>query len=179
MLKTSYLKRANESTIYFALVWGLVLLAGLSQPIVLLVVSACVGGAMMFLYSALLVVLNRKVLPAEVGITRGRRAALVWAFLLFGVLSVLTIIDEVGELVGADEIVCWPGAALAVLHSASTRPVPQPSVPRAAGAGVAFPSAALLCLRSLLLPGVAVQLGSRRCRGSLLQTALPPGTRRT
>jgi hypothetical protein len=45
-------------------VWGLVLLGGLilligvSQPLVLLVISACVGGAMMFIYSILLIVLN-------------------------------------------------------------------------------------------------------------------------
>ena len=63
-------------------------------------VSACVGGAMMVIYSVLLIVLNRKVLPAEIGITTGRVAALVWAFLLFGVLSVLTIVDQVGGLLG-------------------------------------------------------------------------------
>jgi hypothetical protein len=106
VLKTSYMRRAKESTIYFVLVWGLVLigcvvlLAGISQPIVLLVISACVGGAMMVIYSALLIVLNRKVLPAEIGITTGRTAALVWSFLLFGVLSVLTIVDQVGGLFG-------------------------------------------------------------------------------
>jgi hypothetical protein len=106
VIKTAYLKDAKESTIYFVLVWGLVLigcvvlLAGFSQPIVLLVISACVGGAMMFLYSMLLLVLNRKVLPDEIGITKGRIAALVWAVLLFGVLSALTIIEQVGELTG-------------------------------------------------------------------------------
>src|SRR3712207_3490448 len=46
VLKTAYLKGANESKIYFALVWGLVvigvvvILSGLSQPLVLLVISA-------------------------------------------------------------------------------------------------------------------------------------------
>ncbi len=50
VIKTSYLHDAKESTIYFVLVWGLVLigcailLAGFDQPIVLLVISACVGG---------------------------------------------------------------------------------------------------------------------------------------
>ena len=58
VLKTSYLKGHNESRLYFVLVWGLVvigilvLLAGLAQPLVLLVISACVGGLMMFMYSA-------------------------------------------------------------------------------------------------------------------------------
>ena len=106
VIKTSYLRGAKESTIYFVLVWGLVLLgcvillAGFAQPIVLLVISACVGGTMMAIYSALLIMLNRKVLPGPIGITGGRLAVLGWAVLLFGVLAVLTVIDQVGKLVG-------------------------------------------------------------------------------
>jgi hypothetical protein len=106
VLKTSYLKQAKESAIYFALVWGLVLigcavlLAGFSQPIVLLVISASVGGTMMFIYSALLIVLNRKVLPEQIRITPGRTVVLGWAVLLFGTLAVLTIIDQIGRLGG-------------------------------------------------------------------------------
>jgi hypothetical protein len=105
VIKTSYLPRAKESTIYFLLVWGLVLigcvilLAGFDQPIVLLVISACVGGTMMAIYSVLLLVLNHKVLPKPIGINTGRTIALIWAFLLFGVLAVLTVIDRVGELI--------------------------------------------------------------------------------
>jgi hypothetical protein len=97
VLKVSYLRRFSESRIYFALVWGLVvlgiviLLAGLDQPLVLLVISACVGGGMMFIYSALLLVLNRRVLPPAIRIRSFRVAALVWAVLLFGVFSVLTV----------------------------------------------------------------------------------------
>ncbi len=54
---------------YFWLVWGMVglgcgiLLAGMSQPITLLVISASTGGTIMFLYSFLLIALNRKMLP--------------------------------------------------------------------------------------------------------------------
>ncbi len=106
VLKTSYLPQAKESTIYFALVWGLtligcvILLAGFDQPIVLLVISACVGGTMMAIYSLLLIVLNRRVLPEPIRIGPGRLAALAWAVLLFGVLAVLTIISQVGKLFG-------------------------------------------------------------------------------
>jgi hypothetical protein len=65
-LKSTYLRESpiSESRIYFWLVWGLVaigcaiILAGLNQPMVLLVMSACVGGTMMFLYSGLLIQLN-------------------------------------------------------------------------------------------------------------------------
>lgn len=106
VLKTAYLKEANESKIYFALVWGLVLigvvviLSGLSQPLILLVISAVTGGLMMFIYSALLLLVNRRTLPKEIRPGAGRVAALVWAFLLFGFLSVLTFNQQLQNLFG-------------------------------------------------------------------------------
>lgn len=104
VLRTSYLKGHNESRLYFVLVWGLVvigilvLLLGLTQPLVLLVISACVGGLMMFMYSLLLILLNRRVLIPAIRPGPGRVATLVWAFLLFGILSLLTIIQQVPKL---------------------------------------------------------------------------------
>ena len=73
VLKTCYLRDANESKIYAG--------PGLgpgrdrhrgaaprvrAQPIVLLVISAVVGGFMMFIYSGLLILINRKILPAPI-----------------------------------------------------------------------------------------------------------------
>lgn len=104
VLKTSYVKQAKESTLYFCVVWVLVatgcviVLAGMSQPLVLLVISACVGGLMMFIYSGLLILLNRKVLPEQIRIRGGRTAVLTWSVALFGVLSILTLIEQVGKL---------------------------------------------------------------------------------
>ena len=106
VLKTSYAREARESTIYFGLVWGLVLIgiavlaAGLDQPIYLLVIAACVGGFMMFLYSGLLILLNRRVLPEPVKPRGYRVAALVWSFVLFGVLSAITIWEQGQTLFG-------------------------------------------------------------------------------
>ena len=106
VIKTSYARNASESKIYAGLVWGLVvigigvLLAGLTQPIVLLVISAVVGGFMMFMYSGLLILINRKILPAPIRIRGIRLAVLIWSILLFGVLSVLTFQDRIGELFG-------------------------------------------------------------------------------
>jgi len=100
VLKTSYLRSMSESKIYFALVWGLIaigcviLLVGFDQPLVLLVISACVGGGMMFIYSFLLLVLNRRVLPEAIRIRSYRVAALVWSVLLFGVFSVLAVWEQ-------------------------------------------------------------------------------------
>jgi len=106
VLKTSYAREANESKMYAGLVWGLVLigivvlLLGFTQPIVLLVISAVVGGFMMFLYSGLLILINRKILPAPIRVRGVRLGALVWAILLFGVLSVLTFRDQIAKLFG-------------------------------------------------------------------------------
>ena len=104
VVKTSYARDASESKVYAGLVWGLVLigivvlLAGFDQPIVLLVISAVVGGFMMFIYSALLILINRRILPEPIRIRGFRLGALVWSFLLFGVLSVLTFQDRIGDL---------------------------------------------------------------------------------
>ena len=102
--KTTYLPHVSESRAYFWLVWGmvglgcLILLAGLSQPITLLVISASTGGTMMFLYSFMLIALNRRMLPGPIRIGRVRTAALIWSTLMFGSLAVLTIYTQVQTL---------------------------------------------------------------------------------
>ena len=106
VVKTSYAREASESKIYAGLVWGLVLigivvlLVGFSQPIVLLVISAVVGGFMMFLYSGLLILINRKILPEPIRVRGVRLYALIWSIALFGTLSVLTFRDQIGKLFG-------------------------------------------------------------------------------
>jgi hypothetical protein len=105
VLKTSYLRRMSESRIYFTLVWGLVvigvlvLLVGFDQPLLLLVISASVGGLMMFIYSGLLLMINRRFLPDAIRPHAYRVAALIWAVLLFGVFSALTIWQQGGRLI--------------------------------------------------------------------------------
>lgn len=105
VLRTSYLRTRNESVIYALLVWGIVatgiviLASGLDQPLVLLVVSGCIAAFMMFLYSILLIRVSRLLAP-ELRPRRYRVAALVWAVLLFGVLSGVTLIDQLGKLAG-------------------------------------------------------------------------------
>ena len=104
ILKTTYLPRVSESRAYFWLVWGMVglgcaiLLAGLSQPITLLVISASTGGTMMFLYSFMLIALNRRMLPHPIRIGRIRTAALLWSTLMFGSLAILTIYTQIQTL---------------------------------------------------------------------------------
>jgi hypothetical protein len=106
VVKTSYARGVNESRLYAWLVWGLVaigiavLLVGFDQPIVLLVIAAVVGGFMMFIYSGLLILINRRILPKPIRVRGVRLAALVWSILLFGTLSVLTFQDQIGRLFG-------------------------------------------------------------------------------
>ena len=106
VVKTSYARNANESKLYAGLVWGLiaigivVLLAGFDQPIALLVIAAVVGGFMMFIYSGLLILINRKILPGPIRIRGVRLVALIWAIALFGTLSALTFQDQLGKLLG-------------------------------------------------------------------------------
>jgi hypothetical protein len=106
VLKSTYLpnSRITESRIYFGLVWGLVaigcaiILSGLAQPIALLIISASVGGAMMCLYSALLIAINRQHLPPAIRVRSYRLGALVWSTVVFGILAVLTIWQQVSML---------------------------------------------------------------------------------
>jgi hypothetical protein len=108
ILKSTYLGASpiTESRLYFWLVWGLVgfgvaiLFSGLDQPLVLLVISATVGGAMMCLYSALLLVLNRGRLPEEIRVRSYRAAILVWSVLFFGLLTALTFRQQLARLFG-------------------------------------------------------------------------------
>jgi hypothetical protein len=90
----------SESKIYFAIVWGmiafgvLVLLSGLEQPLVLLVISSSIAGVMMFIYSILLIQLNRKALPDPIKISGVRLGVMGFSVLFFGVFSVLLVYDE-------------------------------------------------------------------------------------
>jgi hypothetical protein len=104
VLKTTYVPGASESHMYFGLVWGLValgcviLLAGVAQPLTLLVISASTAGTMMCIYSWLLIALNRRLSPAAIRIGWGRTAALIWSTLLFGALATVTIHTQVQAL---------------------------------------------------------------------------------
>ncbi|HXE80194.1 MAG TPA: Nramp family divalent metal transporter [Vicinamibacterales bacterium] len=106
VLKSTYFRSAavTESRLYFQLVWGLVIIgiliitSGYDQPLVLLVISACTGGVIMFIYSMLLIALNRRCLPAAIGPGSARIAALVWSAAAFGLLSVVTVWTQLVRL---------------------------------------------------------------------------------
>ncbi|MGH3750092.1 MAG: Nramp family divalent metal transporter, partial [Micromonosporaceae bacterium] len=98
VLKTGALRnnpRWSESRLYFATVWAeilfgsAILLSGVTQPIILLVIASSLNGLVMFVYSVLLIRLNRGVLPREIGLKGGRLVALVWAVIFYGVFSAI------------------------------------------------------------------------------------------
>jgi hypothetical protein len=91
----------SESKIYAAFVWLLilfgstVLLAGLNLPLVLLVISSSIAGVMMFIYSILLIQLNRGALPGRIKIRGVQLGVMIFSVLFFGVFSVLLVIDQI------------------------------------------------------------------------------------
>ena len=104
VLKTGPLKDSatwTESKLYFVVVWleiafgSIILLSGVDQPIVLLVIASSLNGLVMFVYSCLLIQLNRGMLPREIGLKGGRLVALGWAVLFYGTFSVILLIDQV------------------------------------------------------------------------------------
>ncbi|MCO1660892.1 Nramp family divalent metal transporter [Pseudonocardia sp. S2-4] len=92
----------TESRIYVAFVWlmiavgSLILLAGLDQPFALVVIASSIAGVQMFIYSGLLIMLNRRALPAQLRISGVRLAVLALSFAFFGFLSVLLVLDNLG-----------------------------------------------------------------------------------
>jgi len=108
-LKTTTLRdndRWSESRLYFLTVWAmilfgsLILLSGVDQPLVLLVIASALNGLVMFVYSVLLLQLNRGVLPREIGLRGGRFAAIIWAVAFYGFFSVVLLIDQAKQLFG-------------------------------------------------------------------------------
>ena len=105
VLRVGYLResrRWTESHLYFAVVWGIILfgtailLAGFDQPLTLVVLAAALSGGVMFIYSMLLIAINRRFMPEPLKIRGLRLLVLFWAVLLFGVMSVIVVADEAG-----------------------------------------------------------------------------------
>lgn len=87
----------TESKLYFVFVWLMVilgsaiLLGGFNQPLVLLIISSSIAGLQMFIYSGLLILLNRRALPEGVRITGYRLVVMGISFLFFGFFSVILV----------------------------------------------------------------------------------------
>ena len=93
IIKTVYCPasvRWSESRLYFVVAWGtiatgsVILLSGFNQPLILLVIAACLNGMVMFVYSILLIQLNRHGLPPAIRVRGFRLGMLFFATLFYG-----------------------------------------------------------------------------------------------
>ena len=72
-----------------------ILLSGFNQPLLLLVIAACLNGMVMFVYSILLIQLNRRGLPPAIRVRGLRLGMLVFATLFYGFFSGWLIVVQV------------------------------------------------------------------------------------
>ncbi|HEX5911171.1 MAG TPA: Nramp family divalent metal transporter [Thermoleophilaceae bacterium] len=97
-------ERWTESRLYFITVWTMVivgssiLLAGFDQPLVLVTISTVLGGFIMFVYSSLLVVTNRRYLPKSLQLGGYRLVIMGISIVVLGATSVIVGIDQFGNL---------------------------------------------------------------------------------
>jgi hypothetical protein len=96
--------RWTEARLYLAVVWAeivlgsVILLAGFSQPLGLLIVSTCAASVVTLLYSVLLVRLNIKDLPAAIRIRGWRLGGLVVAIGFYGFFSIAMVVTQLQKL---------------------------------------------------------------------------------
>jgi hypothetical protein len=104
VLKTVYLQQSQrwtESKIYFIVAWttiaagSIILLSGFNQPLLLLTIAACSNGVVMFIYSILLIQLNRRGLPPALRVRGFRLAMLGFATLFYGFFAGWLVLVQV------------------------------------------------------------------------------------
>jgi hypothetical protein len=104
VIKTVYCPasaRWTESRLYFLVAWGtiaagsVILLSGFNQPLILLVIAACLNGMVMFVYSILLIQLNRRGLPPAIRVRGVRLAMLYFAVVFYGSFAGWLIVVQV------------------------------------------------------------------------------------
>ena len=74
---------------------SIILLSGVNQPLLLLVIAACLNGMVMFVYSILLIQLNRRGLPPALRVRGVRLGMLVFATLFYGYFAGWLVIVQV------------------------------------------------------------------------------------
>jgi hypothetical protein len=94
----------SESKLYFGVVWIMVvvgsgiLLSGFDQPLVLVTISTVMGGAIMFVYTCLLLVTNRRYLPEAIRLRGYRIGILLFSVGMLGVTTAIVAVDQIGNL---------------------------------------------------------------------------------
>ena len=97
-------RRWTEPRLYLVVVWteivlgSLILLAGFSQPLALLIVSTCAASVVPLLYSVLLIRLNVRDLPAPIRIRGWRLGGMLVAIGFYGFFAVATVVTQAQRL---------------------------------------------------------------------------------
>ncbi len=109
LVKVTFLREREAwtlSRLYFVFLWGfigvgiVILTGGFDRPLQLLVLSSSLNAFVMFLYSGLLLRLNRTALQIPIRPGWVRTIAICCAFGFFGYFSLLTVGDLLANLVG-------------------------------------------------------------------------------
>ena len=106
VIHTGYAREGSwsESKLYFTVVWSmvsfgcLILLAGFDQPLVLITISTVMGGAIMTVYTTLLLITNRRYLPEPLRLGGYRRVILIASVLMLGSCTAIVVANEAGKL---------------------------------------------------------------------------------
>lgn len=105
IVKTNYLRDNDNwslSKLYFVFLWGeialgigVLMIPNLSEPLLLVTISAALQGGVMFVYSILLLWLNNKVLSRSLTMSPLRFVAIIWSSAFFGYFSFMVLKLEV------------------------------------------------------------------------------------
>ncbi len=95
----------TESRLYYLFLWGTIasgvaVLAVAPGTLAMFEIAASLNGVVMFIYSGLLLYLNRRGLPRGVRMSLWRCAVLGWSVLFFGVFTIWMIWNLLGHLFG-------------------------------------------------------------------------------
>lgn len=105
-LKRNYLQgstRWTESKLYFAAVWGEIVLGSIilalcfTQPIALLLVPTCAASIVTLIYSVLLIRLNRRDVPAPIRLRGVRLGAMIFAVAFYGFFAAALLVTQVQD----------------------------------------------------------------------------------
>jgi hypothetical protein len=106
-LRRNYLMtsaRWTEPRLYLAVIWAeivlgsIILLAGFSQPLGLLIVSTCAASVVTLLYSILLIRLNIRDLPGPVRLGGWRLGGMIIAICFYGFFAVAMVVTQLQRL---------------------------------------------------------------------------------
>jgi hypothetical protein len=108
IVKVNWMRESkiSDRAVYFAILWIeiafgiLILLSGITKPLLLLVIGSCLNGVVMFFYSMLLLYFNNRVIPKQLQMGKIRFIALVWASGFYGYFTIAVLKDQIPKLLG-------------------------------------------------------------------------------